>query len=696
MNNSIGSLYSDLIKERFIKDKLKRGEIPGIEEVNDAVSEVQEKYNNFNSPRLQKEQYHIEHEELSSASKMNHAFDLMKSDLSVCIKALLVQGNKITDTYDATFTKLEGFQRKLETLQSKISTLLFESKNSDRHEAVFYERFESKDMIDLVNSTVEIDEVSNAVSIRASTSNVIPLTVGSDSLQVVTPSNPAIINSLDLLGLEVGNLLSIDNNTWQHQITTKEPVAQIGLDLIIRVPSTAKEVNKIIVEPAGADIKTQVNLELAYSNDGLNWLYPNGERAKRLFKRTSFDFQFVKAGYWRLRLTKIGNDGFFGNTYVYNFGLKSLLFLGKEYEKIDRNDISIMYSKIITPNKLDKITAANFKVCEETPPLTSIKYELAPLDENEITLLNDQSLSVNDIKYYLVNMSDKDSFTLDMLKLLDEPMSNDIMVSHIYTYKDQGQYDYVLHKDITGYSKSDTVLLRNAGDNAEHSSIGKPKLIRSTPIGWASSGLFYSTYVFISNPNGELINLGSTEMIINGKSESGKIRLEPGLNLITSLNTYWKNIDLSTLPFNSEVKVDPLYPYNHKYLIEGIGETLYGVDTTQIIDDTQLIDIIDPDGVYRNRHSHWQVKMSERSFEKFESEQKSSLDVFSYKVDNTNQERIVVKSNNDDGLLDEETFSIITKVQNSNPIKGLIVKATLSTEDVKTTPVLTEYLLKFR
>ena len=395
-------------------------------------------------------------------------------------------------------------------------------------------------------------------------------------------------------------------------------------------------------------------------------------------------------------MTKQGDDGFFGNSYVYNFGLKSLLFLGKEYNKVNLNDKSIVCSKIIEPKKLKQITALNLKVCDSIPPHTQIKYELCPLTEEEIVDIKSGIIKNSDLRFYLADIQDRDSFTLDMLKLVSQPVLEGIQIDNSLSYKDRRDSDFLLNQDLNGTSKSDTVVLRNPGSNALFESIGKAKKIRNNIIGWSASDLYYSTYVLIENPNGEIIDLGDTEMMLNGKTYSGKLRLPPGLNQITSLKTYWHSVDLSTLPFNSEVKVDPLYPYNHKYLIEGIGSILYGQSTATLIDSKPLIDIIDPLNVYRTKRKIWQYRLKELSFEQFESEQKSTLDVFSYKVDNTNQERIVVKSDMENGLLSAESFSIITKIQGSNPIKGLIFKATLSTEDLKSTPVLTEYLLKFR
>lgn len=697
MTDTIGKIYSDFMKEKFIKDKLKKGEIPSVEEVDEAVVELQNEFNNFNSPLTREEIYTIELDSTSSAAKMNEIFELLESDLSICIKSLLTQGNRMSDLYDATFSKLEGFDRKIEKLQSRIDRLLFDSKNSDRHEGVFYERFESDQMIDLVNSTVELDELSNSVNIAASASNVVPLSGNADDIEVRVESNPAIINSADVNGLEVANLVNITNNVWQRQVNTTEPVSQLYCEVILTLPSSNDDINKIIVEPAGGDIKTQVNMEVSYSNDKLNWQFPDGERRKRLVKRTTFDFSNQTAKYWKLKLTKLGNDGFFGSNYVYNFGLRNVLFLGKQYEKVNRLDVSKLYSKIIKPEKPENISAVNMQVCEIVPANTNIVYEVAPLIQTQIDDLEAQTITPDDVRYYLADLEDVDSYTLDMLKLVSEPTINNIMGSNTIEYKDQDLDDFALDYVVgASLSKNDTVLLRNAGDNSDYDVVGQQKRIRGNALGWVSTDLYYSTFVLIEERDGVILDIGDTKMVVNGNEVSGKVRIPAGLNHVASPKQHWQSIDITSLPATSDAQPDPLYPFNHKYLIEGIGNTLYGQDLTQQVGGVDVIDIIDPNQVYRSTRQNWEIRMSEISFDRLDSKDNSALDVFSYKVDNNNQERIVVKSTEENGLLNRESFSIITKIQNSDPVKGLIFKATLTSDDLKTTPVLTEYLLKFR
>jgi hypothetical protein len=694
MTDTIGSIYSEYIKEQFIKEKLKNGEIPSVEEIELSVRDLRISSDNFNSPRTKEIDYRLDLEEKSSAKKMNGMFSTLGADLGICVKSLLKQGNQLTNLYNSAFTRLEGLEKKIEKSSSKVQDFLFASKNSDRHEDLFYERFESTQMVDLVASTAQVDDLSNSVVLKETSKSVIPL---NGSIESVGSTHGSVLTSTDVTGLEVSNIANSTNEIWQHQVRTKENVAQIYVDVIIRIPSSSKEINQVVIDPSGADAKTQANIEVSHSTDRLNWEFPDGESKKRLNKRTTFSFANKAAEYWRLRITKFGNDGFFGDAYVYNFGLKNVLLLGKQYDKIDRSDISYLYSKIIKPEKLDRISQISLKICESLSSGTEIKYEVSPLTESQVLDIESGGVTKDEFKYYLADLKDNESFILDMLKLSSESGTDDILAVDTIDYKGRREFDFGLDYSLdSSESKDDLVLLRNQGDNIVGSVLGKAAILNENERGWNFDGQDYSTYVMVNSEDGEEIDLGSTRMIINGKAQTGVVELKIGLNHIVTDKKNWYSLDLATVPPTSSVLVDQLYPYNHKYIIEGMGNTLYGRDMTQEVDSVSILDIVDPDKVYRSRKEYWSIKMKEKSIDIFESNKETSLDIFSYKLDNNNEERIIIKSSSENGLLNSERFSIITKIEEANPVKGIIFKATLSTDNIKKTPVLTEYLLKFR
>jgi hypothetical protein len=696
MRYSLSAFYRDYVKERILKDSFKNGKIPSPNEIEESLNLVIQNTNEFKNPLLSSTNYFVENGEISSAKKVNEVFKTIESDLSVCVSAIIDQEDKISSLYDTCYSKLIGLQKKVALVNQDVDKMLFESKNTDTHEEIFYEKFSSLDMINTTLSTASIDVNTNEVTLKSTEQYPIDLSSAADSITVVAENNPKIIGSTDIGNMVISNIVKSNNKVWMHQLSANEALASAVVDVIIRIPSVTTEINKILLEPHSVDLKTQVNVEIAFSKDGLNWIYPSGEYKKRLEKTTSLSFTGTTNEYWRIRFTKFGNDGFFSNFYVYNFGLKSINFYGKVYDKISRLDLGYLYSKPILFNNIVKV--ANVKVCEEVPLNTNITYKLAPIYQSQLAGIQNGSISPEDIFYYSLNLKDVDSATIDFLNTSKVPTINGIMINESLSYKDKGENDYCLDALLSvEYIKNQTTILRGALNQDLYSVTGKEKIMNSQYAGWNFDGNYYSTYVLIEDHDGQDIDLGSTQLYINNVKVQGKVKMAQGLNFVVTHRDNWKSLDLITLPVEADQLIDPLYPYNHKYLVEGFGDSLYGRSLTTIIDGKTLLDIVDKNGIYpKTPKSCWSMKMRELSFEAFASKTKNELDVFSYKIDNTNQERIVVKSNPDLGLINDETFSIITKLHSAENIKGLIFKAVLETANNKVSPILTEYMVKIK
>jgi hypothetical protein len=704
MKYSLSAFYKDYIKESILKNYLRNGKIPKETDIENELSKTLKSSEDFSKPLLSSTDYFIENGEVSSAKKVNTIFNTIESDLSVCVSAIMDQENKISNLYDTSYLKMSGLQKRIDLIKQDVDKVLFESKNTDTHEEIFYEKFSSLDMVDSNLSTVSIDIKAKEATLKSTEQYPIDLSSSVQGIQIIPEINPKIIESTEIGEMKIENIFKNNNKVWMYQISASDPLSSVSLDLIIRIPSSGTEINKILLEPYSVDLRTQVNLELAFSDDGLNWTYPDGEFKKRLLQTTSLSFKGIKKDYWRIRFTKFGNDGFFSNFYAYNFGLKSLNFYGKKYDKISRLDLGYFYSKPIFFN--NNVKMANLKVCQDCvsaknkniPNGTLISYYLAPIYQSQVAAITSGSMSPKDLYYYTIKLNDKDSATIDFLTTTESPITNNISADEAIEYKEKRQYDFCLDFSLpAGYAKKETIILRNKVDQNLYNALGQEKTFNSSNFGWNFDGNYYSTYLLVEDPSGLEIDLGSTEMYINNLKVQGKVNIAKGLNFIVTHRDNWKSLDLTTLPVESDQVIDQLYPYNHKYLIEGFGDSLYGRDLAAVIDGESLIGIIDKEGIYsKSPKKCWAIKMKELDFFSFVSKNKNELDVFCYKIDNTNQERIVVKSDPDLGLITNETFSIITKLHSAENIKGLIFKAVLETNDDKISPVLTEYFVKIK
>lgn len=96
----------------------------------------------------------------------------------------------------------------------------------------------------------------------------------------------------------------------------------------------------------------------------------------------------------------------------------------------------------------------------------------------------------------------------------------------------------------------------------------------------------YKTTIYITNPEGISIDLGNTSAYINGLRLSGKVLLQQGYSVFETAETNYLPVATGATKLSDLRKLDSLYPYNHKLLIEGYsyidnfkGEQLYqGVD----------------------------------------------------------------------------------------------------------------------
>jgi hypothetical protein len=116
----------------------------------------------------------------------------------------------------------------------------------------------------------------------------------------------------------------------------------------------------------------------------------------------------------------------------------------------------------------------------------------------------------------------------------------------------------------------------------------KDTVLLGSRAGWIYNDISkrYMTTVEISSLEGRTIDFGPYPIYINGAQQKGKVTLPYGETKVEVVETMWIAVDECAT--ESALKTaDPLYPYNHKLLIEGYtypgtysGKKIYhGVDS---------------------------------------------------------------------------------------------------------------------
>jgi hypothetical protein len=87
--------------------------------------------------------------------------------------------------------------------------------------------------------------------------------------------------------------------------------------------------------------------------------------------------------------------------------------------------------------------------------------------------------------------------------------------------------------------------------------------------GWWPTEQGYNTTVYVKESEGREIDFGEKPIRINGQITSGKVVLPQGYSTVTVFPASWDEIESGATNETALKRMDSLYPYNHKYLIQG-------------------------------------------------------------------------------------------------------------------------------
>ncbi len=215
--------------------------------------------------------------------------------------------------------------------------------------------------------------------------------------------------------------------------------------------------------------------------------------------------------------------------------------------------------------------------------------------------------------------------------------------------------------------------------------------MRSVPRGWGFDGQVYTCFFEVIDANGKNFDFGPRVCILDDKAVSGVVLVSKGIHNFLTAAENW--IDLSekispVWPIENEevlISIDPLYPYNHKYIVEGfpyvsgfIGKKVYlGSDMSAefYCKKTTLFDL-------------------ENNIQ--------GLDYFAIrgigKTDKNSIISVILRYDNTNSDYTNELFYLKWKTssseESSNLFKYLKLKAEFETSDSNITPILSSYRCK--
>lgn len=689
----IEKTYRKFLKEKIIKDYLIDGVIPTAPEVEQQIAKVEQSNPGFFEPFTSESQYFVQEFEDSSAKKINKTFNVIREDLSVLYMALIDQASLVTDAFDSINNELNLISKRTSELEEKATSLLFFAADSAGNLDFVSDYFQIKDKVDMSRTSCLVDTASARVTLPVNSFSRISLNLlPADAQFSVITRAEYIADSL----APNSNLLNAFNdidNIWLQRVAMRRGTNPVTCELIVRIPQGPTEVNRIVFVPGSSDEGNITTATVQYSQDGLNWSNVVGENSVRLIGQPSVTFNSVKAAYWKFILNKAGYDEYRKDTYFYEFGMKSIQLYGVEYSNKQLELVGTFVTKPLVAESEVLFNKANLSVCEIVPKNSNIEYFIAGLSSDELTAYNNGNLLFENLPFIPVDPQERRNKVnlsyVDFAKTNPETGFNlRVQKDNSINFKNKNIFlsalDYELPQNIV---QSQLKVLRNIGSNLEIEEVlGMDK-------GWIFEHPYYKTNFYIETEAGFEFNFGNTEAIIDGQKVTGRVTVSSGYHTFLTHRDNWRKINFSEIENDSTA--DPLYPFNHKYLIEGIKNFLYNKDLSLTYSGQSYLDIIDPDRVYKGVSLYWAKTLLKKTFFDFSTNTENS-DYSSYAIvkDFDGIERILVKQSLEQGLMTHENFAIITKSVNGDLKKALILKADFYSDDSKLTPILDEYVIK--
>jgi len=480
---------------------------------------------------------------------------------------------------------------------------------------------------------------------------------------------------------------------------------------------------------------------------------PSNTFTQEVKKAASFSFISSDVKYIKFLLTKKGPDTSSStSSFSYQFGFKEISLYSTTYSNTDTQYLitTPLYVEKADGEIADfeKITV---EACDRKEPNTDIKYFITASNNPDVPItgnttwipitptneidspINPQVVDLGDIE--LVEFGDTEASDIDteIVKLSydkygDEGFVNPANPFYLLSVNEDG--------DVEQYEESATTLpryrLSNSNDrvlnyqikDAAYTGSGaeafSPNLntfrifrnigikglnpdnpnnqVRGIQRGWKFEDPYYSCVIEILNPQGMSIDVGDKPIIIDDTKYTnkidnsiltGKYGNNTGTHIIKVHKTNWKNVTIDLNSLSSLKYADPLYPYNHKLLIEGYQ---YG-DLYPTTDEK----------IYTGVDLFAETILKKVSiFDMIHNIQPDNFDVFAFDRDAPNTHDngnpvptrlIVIKAS--DKYTDFMNERFIIRFHRINERKKYLrLKIELSTKDAKITPVVYGYKVK--
>lgn len=543
----------------------------------------------------------------SSAANFNSILSASESDIDVSLRSLVAINELSMVLLSDWNSRSKALMARLDALRLRIESLLLLKSDTAGYLSFVDDGFLSLENVNsdtTASINTSIGEVTLNVDSRSGEGSESGTLVNLSSSQVtfglIESGNTRFTGSAG--GSSVSNIISPAWTRWGTEAHTKQPsrfrtatsttqsksasstkpiLGELKIDI-----GSSTEVTKISMVTSDANAGTNSVVASQYSLDGYTWEnLPGPSPVKSGSGNFVWHFDKTEMRWVKFVISKASPDETFSSSTIYDFGIQEVQ-LFSEYFSISKTGNQIV-SELLTPTLGGQDVSfgrASLEVCEEIPEETSLNYAIRAYDGSAYTswipvvpLHQEESAGAVVDFSAPVDLSSEDLTTIfdssintEALNILRVDGSGD------FDYRFSGANDVAANFYINSNDDflSDFVFLRNIGySDGKYPTVSADLKVGDVECGWGLDGdsIYYCEFE-VKNPLGLKIALGESQAVLDGRVVSGNVGIRVGWHSWRTDRANWGSLSssLSEPTTETELKaIDPLYPYNHKYLIEG-------------------------------------------------------------------------------------------------------------------------------
>jgi hypothetical protein len=477
----------------------------------------------------------------ASAELENSNRNLLKQDLSVC-QEKIKESIELTESWHKyIYSSILREQELLRGIDYRLSNILFSNSQSTAFVFFIEESFDDCNKVIVDETTALVDK--GGVSLGTNTLKRV--TIASSGLSIETPQG-------SLNKYISGNLTKMVNigDSFKAEVETKYQTGPVDYLITLKIPK--KESISYITIENDLLSKNKLDIYISKNQDEYVPINPTNIILDKTYSKIVINEKDLVGLLLKFKQTEAT---VLDTTNKYVLSLKSIKCYSTENALRTRSQAILgpysLLNNVGVPIYFSKL---QISACAQEPTGTGISMSVSNDKDiwHNVDYKNNNTISFNK------------SIDLSLLTAIDETKDFSALIVKPNLGETQGKDEAYLNVMVPmNKVVPETINIKRNIESSE-------EVVLNSAPGWIydSETGTYTTTCLVNNVSGINIDIGNTNLVLDGKIISGIVFLSPGEHTIKTTDLYWSTLDI--VHSEDELRaIDNLYPHNHRYLFEG-------------------------------------------------------------------------------------------------------------------------------